>query len=151
MASNRVIGDSKTNAIPWHVPGEQQRFKEETMGYHLIMGRKTYESIGQPLPGRRMVIISRNKDYHAKDCRVAHSPVGALEQCNDCQKVFIIGGEAIYRQTMEFCSHIILTTLVRPAQGDLFFPELPDDTFVVERTETILYPEPYTIKQYRRR
>lgn len=150
MAANRVIGDSNKNNIPWHVPSEQERFKKETMGYPLIMGRKTYESISRPLPGRTMVIVTRNREYQAENCQVAHTPSCAIDHCRNNKKVFIIGGETIYRQTLELCSHIILTTLNRPAQGDIFFPELPDNTFVMESTETVHQPEPYTIKRYRR-
>jgi len=151
MAANRVIGDSRTNDIPWHVPGEQERFKEKTLGHHLIMGRKTYESIGRPLPGRQTVIVTRNHKYQASDCLIAANPTAAIDHCQDSKKVFIVGGETIYRQTFEFCSRLILTTLCRPAQGDIFFPELPKNHFIMESQEKINHPEPYTIGYYRRR
>ena len=150
MAANRVIGDSVTNSIPWHVQGEQQRFKETTMGSPLVMGRKTYESIGRPLPGRKMIIISRDKNYKAAGCQVVHSVEEALRQGAGREKMFIIGGAEIYRQTMKYADAIILTTLQRQVPGDTFFPEFSPEQFQIARHEEILTPEPYSITTYRR-
>ncbi len=150
MAANRVIGNSLTNSIPWHVQGEQLMFKETTMGSPLVMGRKTYESIGRPLPGRKMIIITRNKNYTATGCQVVHTVEEAIQQCETWEKAFIIGGEEIYRQSMEIADQIILTTLQREVSGDVFFPEFSAEQFKIERQEKILLPEPYTITTYHR-
>ena len=116
------------------------------------MGRKTYESIGKPLPGREMIIVTRDKRYTAPGCLVTGSPAEALAHCraHGHSKVFIIGGEALFRQTLQHCTHIILTTLARPVKGDILFPELPPGTFILEQSETITVPEPYTIERFRR-
>lgn len=150
MATNRVIGDSVTNTIPWHVRGEQSRFKETTMGSPLLMGRKTYESIGHPLPGRDMIIVSRNKDYRAAGCQVASTIEEAIQACRKRGKIFIIGGEEIYRQTIRDADKIILTTLQREVPGNVFFPEFSQEHFHIEQEEKIYEPEPYTITTFRR-
>lgn len=146
MASNRVIG--KDNTIPWHIPGEQQRFKEITMGFPLIMGRKTYESIGRPLPGRRNIIITRNRDYAASGCDVVHSLEMALDACKGEKKVFVIGGEQLYKLSLDKATSIILTVLDRPVEGDNIFPEFSEELFELKDTEQVSGPEPYTISFY---
>ena len=117
MAANRVIGCD--NFIPWRLPGDQQRFKQITMGHTLVMGRLTYESIGRPLPGRKTVIITRQPDYQQPGCTVAHSLAQALAACKGEEKVFIAGGGEIFRQAMELADAIILTTLHREVAGDI--------------------------------
>jgi len=149
MAVNRVIG--KNNDIPWHIPGEQRRFKEITMGHPLIMGRKTYESIGGPLPGRRNVVVTRNKSYLAPGCDVAHSLDMALQKCRDEDKVFIIGGEQLYRLSLGKATSIILTVLDRKIEGDNFFPEFSEEEFAVRHKERIHGSESYTIFFYEKR
>jgi len=151
MAANRVIGDSQSNQIPWNIPEEQQRFKEETMGHHLIMGRKTFESIGRPLPGRETIIISNNPRYRVPQCRTAPSPEAAIAHCEAAEKVFIAGGETIYRQSFGLCSQIILTTLAQAAPGDILFPEIPQKDFFLEERRHFDAPAAYTIERYRRR
>lgn len=150
VAANRVIGDRLTNSIPWHVQGEQRRFKETTMGCSLLMGRKTYESIGRPLPGRQMVIITRNRKYTARDCLIFHTIEEALHYCEQEEKIFIIGGEEIYRQTMNRADQIILTTLERRVDGDILFPDFSHEHFQLDQEEAIFEPEPYKVTIYRR-
>ncbi|MDP2756976.1 MAG: dihydrofolate reductase, partial [Desulfurivibrionaceae bacterium] len=111
MAKNRVIG--RGNTIPWHIPGEQQRFKTLTMGHALIMGRKTFESIGRPLPGRKTVIISRNREYQAAGCLVAQSLSAAIALCPTEETIFIAGGGEIYREALPLATAIYLTVLDR--------------------------------------
>ena len=149
MAANRVIG--RHNDIPWHIPGEQQRFKKITMGHTLIMGRRTYQSIGRPLPGRKTVIISRCPDYTEPGCSVAHSLAEALAGCQGDEKVFIAGGGEIFVQTMAMADAIYLTTLHREVAGDIFFPEFSAEDFSKEQEEVVANEEePYTFAIYRR-
>lgn len=147
MSANRVIGKNQT--IPWHVPGEQQRFKQTTWGYPLVMGRKTFESIGRPLPGRRNIVISRNADYTAKGCDMALDLKAALAMCADAERVFVIGGEQIFIQALPLTDTIILTTISRQVDGDTFFPAFGSEFSPVSREE-VMGPEPYVVEVYRR-
>ena len=150
MAANRVIG--RDNDIPWHIPGEQQRFKRVTMGHTLVMGRRTFESIGRPLPERKTVIITRNEDHAEPGCTIAHSLPEALEYCREDEKVFIAGGGDIFTQAMTITDTIYLTTLHREVEGDIFFPEFSESEFIKEQEETVNdEEEPYTFAIYRRR
>ncbi|MDH3360535.1 MAG: dihydrofolate reductase [Desulfobulbaceae bacterium] len=150
MAANRTIGQN--NDIPWHIPGEQQRFKKITMGHTLVMGRRTYQSIGRPLPGRKTVIITRNNDYHEPGCTVVHSLNDALQLCQSDEKVFIAGGGDIFAQTMHLADAIYLTTLHREVTGDIFFPEFSKEDFIKEKEEVVdNEEEPYTFTIYQRR
>ena len=144
MAKNRVIGSG--SAIPWNIPEEQQRFKKITMGHTLIMGRKTFESIGRPLPGRKTVIISRKKNYMIQDCLVAASLTQALKLCGDEDKVFISGGGQIYAQAMGLADEIYLTTLNREVEGNIYFPQFSQEDFEETCSETVTGPEPYIFK-----
>src|SRR5260221_12973355 len=100
MAKNRVIGAN--NALPWHLSVDLKRFKVLTMGHHIIMGRKTFESIGRPLPGRTILVISRSAEYQAPGARVVHSLSAALSASAGDSEVFIVGGEQIYRESVPF-------------------------------------------------
>lgn len=148
MSANRVIG--KNQAIPWHIPGEHQRFKKTTWGYPLIMGRKTFESIGRALPGRRNIVISRNADFTAQGCETALDLNAALGMCSDAARVFVIGGEQVFIQALPLTDTIILTTIPRQVDGDTFFPEFETNFSQVSREE-IMAPEPYVVEIYRRR
>ncbi len=149
MAANRVIG--RGAEIPWHIPGEQQRFKNTTMGHTLVMGRKTFESIGRPLPGRKTVVISRRPGYRAAGCLVAHSLDEALALCSADQRVFIAGGGEIYRQALPRADKLILTILDRTVEGDIFFPEMVAEQFELAGEERVEGGDPYTVAEYRRR
>ena len=147
MSINRVIGRGPD--IPWHIPGEQARFKRITMGYPLVMGRKTFESIGRPLPGRRNIIISRNKQYDAKGCEVVCSLNEAFALCAATEKVFVVGGEQIFRQAMAGAQTIILTTIQRQVAGDVYFPEFCG--FEKVDYEENDGPDPYIIEVFKRK
>jgi dihydrofolate reductase len=121
MAANRCIG--KDNTLPWRLPADLKRFKQLTMGHTLVMGRKTYESIGRPLPGRTMVVVTRQRDYAPEGVQVAHSLEEALELARG-DEVFIAGGADLYRQTMDRLRRLYLTRLDRQYEGDTFFPEV---------------------------
>ncbi len=148
MAANRVIG--RENTIPWHIPGEQQRFKELTMGHALIMGRKTHQAIGRPLPGRRNIVISRNPDFHALGCEVVHSLEQGLALCSDERKIFIIGGEQIYRLALPLADTLILSVLPHAVDGDACFPEFSSSDFQLTTSRKITGQHPYNIMIYTR-
>jgi len=148
MAANRVIG--RDNIIPWDIPGEQTRFKEITMGHPMIMGRKTYQSIGRPLPGRRNLVLTRNKNFEADGCEVVHSLKQGIAACRGENIVFIIGGEQLYRSGLEHADTLILTVLDQEVEGDAFFPEFSCPPFTLIHTEKVHRAAPYTIQTYKR-
>jgi dihydrofolate reductase len=121
-ARNSVIGVN--NTLPWHLPADLRHFKALTMGHHIIMGRKTYESIGKPLPGRTSVIVTRNAGYSATGATVVNSLEQGIEACQDDTEVFVIGGEELYRQTIPLADRIYLTEIDTDMPGDAYFPEL---------------------------
>jgi dihydrofolate reductase len=133
MAANRVIG--RAGQLPWHLPGDLARFKRITMGYPLIMGRKTFESIGRALPGRRTIVLSRQADYRAAGCRVVNGLDEALKLVWDDDEVFICGGEELYRQALPLAQRIYLTELDRAVAGDSFFPEIPEHFLAIEEQQ----------------
>lgn len=119
MSLNRVIGNG--NRIPWHLPEDFKWFKQVTMGHVLVMGRKTFESIGKPLPGRETIVLTRGAWSHPG---VKTAP--GLDQLplavDDARKVFIAGGADIYRQALPLCGELLLTLVKREVEGDAFFP-----------------------------
>jgi dihydrofolate reductase len=121
MAKNRVIGTA--NALPWRLPEDLRRFKALTMGHPVIMGRKTFESIGRPLPGRTNIVVTRSNAFAAAGCRTVDSPAAALAACSGEHKVFIIGGEQLYRTLLERADLMYLTEIDRSFEGDAWFPE----------------------------
>jgi dihydrofolate reductase len=127
MAENRVIG--RNGAIPWDLPDDRRRFRSLTMGHPVIMGRRTFEAIGHPLPGRRNIVLTRQAHYRAEGCDVAHDLRSALEACEGSTEVFIIGGAEIYRQALPFAGRIYLTIVHAEISGDAFFPTIPSDEF----------------------
>ncbi len=149
MAANRVIG--RDNGIPWKIPGEQARFRTATMGYPLIMGRRTFESIGRPLAGRTNIVVSRDRAYQVPGCRVCHSLEHALETCHGRDRVFIIGGGQLYSQGLSRADTLLLTVLDKPVAGDTLFPEFAEDAFVLVDRERVSGPVPYTVETWRRR
>ncbi len=124
VAENGVIGQD--NGLPWRLPGDLKRFKALTMGKPIIMGRKTYESIGKPLPGRTNIVITRQTDLQLAGCLVA----GSLpEACNSvaADELMVIGGADIYRQALPLARRIYLTQVHASVSGDAWFPELEQD------------------------
>lgn len=149
MAANRVIG--RGNTIPWHLPEEQQRFKKITMGHTLIMGRKTYESIGRALPGRTTIVITRQVGYKAPGCLVAGSLSAALALAAKDEQVFIAGGEGVFRESLAVADAIYLSILEREVAGDIYFPEFDENRFRLMSRERILGDEPYTFAVFQRK
>lgn len=138
MDENRGIG--KDNRIPWHLPTDLKRFKRLTMGHHIIMGRKTYQSIGKLLPGRKTILLTRNPNVQVQDCIVAHSIEEALSIAANSGEVevFIIGGGEIYRQSIPFVDRIYLTLVHASFEVDTYFPVLNPDQW--EELESVYYP-----------
>jgi dihydrofolate reductase len=123
LASNRVIG--RNNALPWNLPADLKRFKTLTMGHTVVMGRKTHESIGRALPGRRNLVISRNRDYSAPGCEVFASVDAAIAACRAEEEIFIIGGAELYRQSLPRAQCLEFTEIQAAFEGDATFPEIP--------------------------
>ena len=122
MARNRVIGAD--NRIPWHLPNELRMFKALTTGHHIIMGRKTYESIGRLLPGRTSVIVTRQRDYSVPGAVIAHSTREALEACGSDDECFVIGGAELFRASLPLADRLYLTVVDAEPAGDTYMPEL---------------------------
>lgn len=141
---NRVIGYE--NKMPWHLPGELKYFKETTMGKPMIMGRKTFESIGRPLPGRRNIIITRNKDYHAEGIELASSLEEAIQMARDAEEIMIIGGEQIFKLAMENADRLYITHIEHEFEGDTYFPSYGDEWNLVSVSEPVATPDGYIFK-----
>ncbi len=120
MANQRVIGIN--NSLPWHLPEDLKRFKALTMGHHIIMGRKTYESIGRLLPGRTTVIVTRNPDYQVEGALIAHSLEAAIALCDGDEQPFLIGGAELYKVGLSLADQIYLTQIHADFSGDAFLP-----------------------------
>ena len=131
MSKNRVIGNS--NSLIWSLPTDLKRFKQLTTGHTVIMGRKTYESIGKPLPNRRNIIITRDENYQVSGCEIANSLEEALLLCRE--DAFIIGGGEIYKQSLPIADKIYLTLIHEDFQGDTSFPEIGDEWVKVSRED----------------
>lgn len=125
VAENNVIGND--NQLIWHIPGDLKRFKALTMGHHIIMGRKTWESIGRPLPGRTSVVVTRNTQFKADGAKVVHSLDDAIAIASADSEVFIIGGGELYQQALPVASKLYLTKVHRSYEGDVSFPEISPD------------------------
>jgi len=121
MARNRIIG--KDNDMPWHLPADLAHFKRVTMGKPVIMGRRTYESIGFPLPGRKNVVITRNADYAPEGIVIVDSIEAALSEVGDAGEVMIIGGGQLYREMLPYADRLYLTQIQADIEGDTEFPD----------------------------
>jgi dihydrofolate reductase len=123
MDQNRVIGID--NRLPWRLPADLAHFKALTMGHHMVMGRKTYESLpgGKPLPGRTSVIVTRDAAYGAPGCVVVHSLDEAIAACAGDDEAFFIGGADMYRQALDVAQRMYLTEVKIAVDGDAWFPE----------------------------
>lgn len=125
-ASNRVIG--RDNALPWRLPSDLAHFKRVTMGKPIIMGRKTWESVGRPLPGRLNIVISRNPDYVAEGATLAGNLDDALARCaaTGAAEACVIGGQAIFAEALRLADTVIATEIHADIAGDTWFPPLPE-------------------------
>ncbi len=123
--------------LGWHLSADLKRFKSITMGHHLIMGRKTYDSIGRPLPGRTMIVVTRNPEFQAEGCLIAHSLGEALELARQAgeSEVFIIGGGEIFAQALGLAERMYLTQVHATTEADVFFPEFDRDDWIEIKSE----------------
>jgi dihydrofolate reductase len=142
MSLNRVIGAG--NKIPWHLPEDFKWFKKMTTGHIIVMGRKTFESIGKPLPNRETVVLSRSQ-FHYPGVRTI-SDLSQIDLAQEKREIFICGGAEIYRQALSLCSDLYLTLVKRHVNGDKFFPPFEDQ---FEPVEEILDCAEFTITHYR--
>lgn len=122
VAENNVIG--RDNGLVWRLSADLKRFKSLTTGHTILMGRKTFESIGKALPNRRNIVISRNKNYEAVGCEVVHSIEAALEIAGNGDEVFVIGGGSIYHELWDRADKLYLTRVHTQPEGDTIVPEV---------------------------
>ena len=133
-SSNRVIG--KNAGLPWYLPADLKFFKELTLGHAIVMGRRTYETIGRPLPGRRNVVVTRQTGLKFEGIEVVHSLREAMDLLKGETEVFIAGGGEIYRRALDLADRIYLTLIHAEIEGDTWFPEFDESAWeLVERTD----------------
>jgi dihydrofolate reductase len=146
MTRNRVIG--KDDKIPWHLPGEQKRFKKLTMGHTVLMGRRTFESIGRPLPGRRNLVVTRSGEIKGVEIVCDLEKFDPAPYDVNGKDLFVIGGSEIYRALLPKCETIYVTMVKQEYDGDTYFPEF-ESSFEV--SEIICETSAYDVLRYRRR
>ena len=122
IAKNNALG--KDNKLIWHIPADLKRFKKVTVNHHVIMGRKTYESLGKPLPNRTNIIITRNANFKAEGCVVVNSLQDAIEATKEDKSPYILGGAEIYKQAILIADKLDLTFVHHNFEADAFFPEI---------------------------
>ncbi len=155
VANNQVIGNN--NRLIWHLPADLRHFKKLTMGHTLIMGRKTYESIGKPLPGRKTIIITSQKAYKAAGCTIAGSVGEAIKLVKGEKDVFVAGGAEIYEQTIDLyhTRRLYITRIFANFDGDTFFPEIDEEKWeLLERVDHEAdekNPYPYSFLVYKKK
>lgn len=133
MDEDRVIG--RGNRLPWHLPVDLKRFRALTLGHPVIMGRKTYESIGRPLDGRKNIVVTRQALYQAKGCVVVRNLCSAFADCEDAGEVFVLGGESLFRDVLPLADKLYLTVVRTRVEGDARFPAIPDELELVSCQE----------------
>jgi len=122
IAENNALG--KDNQLIWHLPADLKRFKKVTSNHHVIMGRKTYESLGKPLPNRTNIIITRNGNFKAEGCLIVNSLQQAIEASKEDENPYILGGAEIYTQAIKIADKLDLTFVHHHFEADVFFPEI---------------------------
>lgn len=136
VARNGVIG--RDNQLPWRLPDDLKYFKQVTMGHPVIMGRRTYQSIGKPLPGRKNIVVTRDRDFQAPGCIVAHSLDEAWQAANGAEEACVIGGTSLFEETLPGADLIHLTEVQADVEGDTYFP--PFDRGQWAETEVARHP-----------
>ncbi|ABE56200.1 dihydrofolate reductase [Shewanella denitrificans OS217] len=135
MANNRVIG--KDNQMPWHLPEDLRHFKAMTLGKPVVMGRKTFESIGRPLPGRHNIVITRQLDYAIEGVSCVSSFDEAKKIAGDCDELIVMGGGQLYAEILPFAEVMYLTLIKLDVEGDTFFPAWNEQEWQVSQTESV--------------
>jgi len=150
MDQNRLIGSN--NELPWHLPADLAFFKRTTMGKPIIMGRKTFESIGKALPGRRNIVITRDRDFSAAGCDMATSIDEALESCKHEDEIMLIGGASLYAQFIERANCMYITRIHHVFVGDTWFPPFDEADWRIEEREDFAAdqsnPYPYSFIKF---
>jgi dihydrofolate reductase len=153
MAKNRTIGVN--NTLPWRCPEDLKHFKALTMGHPMIMGRKTFDSIGKPLPGRTTVVVTRNFDMKIEGCVMAHSLQEAINACAGDEEIFIVGGAELYRQAIALMDTLYITEIQQDVEGDAHFPEFDQNAWQETsreiRSQETPQPLNYHFVTYRRK
>ena len=153
VARNGVIG--RDNGLPWRLKADMQRFRALTMGHPILMGRKTWASLGRPLPGRRNMVVSRSKDFNADGAEVFASPEAAIAAAMDSGTLFVIGGAQLYDTLLPLADRLELTEVWADVEGDAHFPPFDLSEFVEDRREARSADEEneydFDFVQYRRR
>ena len=134
MDNNRLIGSN--NGLPWKLPADLQHFKSVTMGKPIIMGRKTWQSLGRPLPGRLNVVVTRDRNFSAEGAEVVYSLDEALRLVKDAEEVMIIGGANLYHQAMDHVEQLYLTRVDGEFEGDAWFPEIAEQEWELLQSES---------------
>lgn len=147
-SKNRVIGNS--GCIPWKIKGEQKRFKELTTGNVVIMGRRSYEEIGHPLPNRTTIVVSGTKNYDADNCIIVKSLEEAVKIAGD-RNVYISGGESLYKEALSIADKMYITEIELEVEGDTYFPEFDEALFDKEINQHFDGDIPYTYVTYTRK
>ena len=155
VANNNVIGSD--NKLIWHMPADLKHFKSTTMGHTLIMGRKTFESIGKPLKGRKTIVVTRQEDFDAKGVEVVHSISEAIKLVKSEKEVFVTGGAEIYEQCMTsyYTRRLYITRIYANFDGDAFFPDIDTDDWELLEMEEFDADEknkyPYAFLKYKKK
>ena len=141
IGRNNELG--KNNDLIWHLPADLKRFKKVTTRHTIIMGRNTFESIGKPLPNRRSIIITRNKEYQQEGCLVVHSLEEALDIVKDEEQAFVIGGAQIYKEVMgkNLAHRLDITKVHSDFDADVYFPEISSENWTLESQENFFSDE----------
>jgi dihydrofolate reductase/dihydrofolate reductase (trimethoprim resistance protein) len=149
-AKNNVIGNN--GIIPWKIKGEQKRFKELTTGKTIIIGRKSFEEIGKPLPNRKTILISNTRHIELENCVTAKSILEAFALAkNEDEEVFVVGGGQVYKEAFPYADRIYITVIDKIIDGNVYFPEICEDDFAKTYEERIDGEIPYTYFTYERR
>ena len=152
VAMDEQRGIGKAGKLPWRLSSDLKRFRELTMGHHIIVGRKTFESIGKPLPGRVMIVVTRSETYRPEGCLVAHSVEDAIQMAKGRgeTEVFICGGAAIYAGALAEADRLYLTLVHASVDADVFFPDVDETAWVETESESHAADEknqyPFTFK-----
>ena len=146
MARNRTIGVN--NTLPWRCPEDLKHFKSLTMGHHMIMGRKTFDSIGKPLPGRTTVVVTRDKNLKIEGCLIAHSLQDAIAACAGDKEIFVVGGAELYALALPFVNTLYITEIQRDVEGDAHFPEFDKSAWLEISREVRMQEAPRPLQYH---
>jgi dihydrofolate reductase len=157
VAFDQNYGIGYQGGLPWHLPADLKMVRQLTMGHHLIMGRKTYESIGKALPGRTSIIVTRNREYQAEGCLITHSLADALTLAQSAgeDEAFIFGGSQIYQEALPFTDRLYITHIHAGFPTDTYFPEFDQEGWIKTSAEfhpaDKNNPTPFTFLTYERK